>query len=73
MEFAEAEILPEKCCDCAEPDCGSCDCAMERWRPQRRDELLLRRRLKERALRRLEREIAGIDRELAALDGHDPR
>lgn len=49
-------------------DCGSCDYAGERWQLSRRDELTLLKKGKLKAIERLQREIAAIDKELASLE-----
>lgn len=47
-------------------DCGSCDHGGERFYLSHKDELLLAKKGKEKMIERLQREIAEIDRELAA-------
>lgn len=67
MEWLEADPLPQECPSCKEKDCYSCDIAGKRWYLSRKDELLLRRKMLLKAVDRMERQIADIERELDAL------
>ena len=49
-------------------DCGSCEHGGERFYLSRKDELLLAKKSRQKAIERLQREIAEIDRELAATE-----
>ena len=51
MDFIEATPLPTECRCCQEPDCYSCDHASKRWTLSKKQELLLLRKLKEKAIR----------------------
>ena len=63
MEWLEADPLPAVCRQCKE-DCYNCDHAGERWILSRTDELRVRRKMLEKAILRMQRQIAEIDREL---------
>ena len=47
-------------------DCGSCDYALDRFYLSREDELRLRKKGLQKAIERLQRQIAEIDRELGS-------
>ena len=68
MEWIEANPLPAVCQNCQEDDCYNCDYAGERWTLSKADELRVRRKGLLKAIERLQREIAEIDRELAATE-----
>ena len=57
MDFIEATPLPTECRCCQEPDCYSCD-----------QELLLLRKLKEKAILRFKRQIEEIDYQIAMME-----
>jgi len=67
MEYIEVSPLPKACQDCHEPDCYECDCAGERWVLPKKQELLLQKKMKEQAIRRFQRQIEEIDKQLAML------
>lgn len=67
MEYIEVSPLPSVCVDCQEPDCAECDFAGERWILPPKQELLLQRKKKEMAIRRLQRQIQEIDKKIAML------
>ena len=67
MEYIEVSPLPKACQDCHEPDCYECDYAGERWVLPKKQELLLQKKMKEQAIRRLQRQIEEIDKQLAML------
>ena len=71
MEWLEANPLPVVCENCEEEDCYNCDHAGERWYLSERDELLLQKKAKEQAIRRLQRQIQEIDNKLAALENNE--
>ena len=48
-------------------DCGSCDYALDRFYLSREDELRVKKKGLEKAIERLQRQIADIDAELEAL------
>lgn len=66
MEYHEVSPLPAVCKDCQEEDCYNCD--NDRWKLSPADELRLRKKLKQKAIEQMEREIAEIDRQLAELE-----
>jgi len=68
MEWIEKNPLPTECQGCAEEDCYNCDMAGERWYLTEVDELRLRRRSLERAIERMQRQIAEIDDKLAQIE-----
>ena len=68
MEWIEANPLPAVCQNCQEEECYNCDYAGERWTLSKADELRVRRKGLLKAIERLQREIAEIDRELAATE-----
>ena len=49
-------------------DCGSCDYALDRFYLSREDELRLRKKGLEKAIERLQRQIAEIDKELEGVE-----
>ena len=67
MNDMEKEQLPPVCRQCREPDCWECDYAGMRWEQSQRERLMHARKLKESAIARYQRQIAEIDRQLAAL------
>ena len=67
MEYIEVSPLPKACQDCHEPDCYECDYAGERWVLPKKQELLLQKKMKEQAIRRFQRQIEEIDKQLAML------
>lgn len=67
MEYIEVSPLPKACQDCHEPDCYECDYAGERWVLPKKQELLLQKKTKEQAIRRFQRQIEEIDKQLAML------
>ena len=71
IEYIEADPLPLVCQQCKEQYCDECDHAGERWYLSERDELLLQKKAKEQAIRRLQRQIQEIDNKLAALENNE--
>ena len=69
LNYKERNPLPPICVNCQEEDCYECDYALDRWELDPADELRLRKKLKQRAIERMEREIAEIDRQLVELEG----
>ena len=67
MEYIEVSPLPKACQDCHEPDCYECDYAGERWVLPKKQELLLQKKMKEQAIRRFQRQIEEIDKQIAML------
>ena len=70
IEYIEVNPIPEICQECEAnggDDCGSCDHAGERWILSREDELWLKRKLKIKAIQRLQSELSAIDTELADI------
>jgi len=67
MEYLERNPLPEVCKHCTD-DCYACDHAGERWYLSEIDSLKLKRKLKEQAISRFQREIAEIDARIALLE-----
>ena len=49
-------------------DCGSCDYALDRFYLSREDELRLRKKGLQKAIERLQRQIAEIDKELEGVE-----
>ena len=47
-------------------DCGSCDYGLDRFHYSREDELRIRKKALQKAIERLQRQIAEIDKELAS-------
>ena len=68
MDFIEAIPLPTECRCCQEPDCYSCDHASKRWTLSKKQELLLLRKLKEKAILRFKRQIEEIDYQIAMME-----
>ncbi len=64
-DYVEAFPLPVCCEKCNDYDCYECEHASERWLISTRRELELKKKLKEKAIARFQREIAEIDRQLA--------
>lgn len=64
MEWLEEYPIPDECKDCQEEECYNCDAAGKRWTLSNEDALRTRRALMIRAMKRLERQIAAIDKEL---------
>lgn len=64
MQWHETDPIPEECRNCTEVDCYNCDIAGQRWILSREDKLRTDRMLKARAIERLKRQVAAIDREL---------
>lgn len=67
IEFIEVEPLPKACIDCKD-DCGSCENAGERWYLSKKNQLIIKRKYKIKAVERLLREINQIDAELEVLE-----
>ena len=67
MEYKEVSPLPAICENCQEEECYNCDYALDRWQLSPADELRSKRKLKEQALKRIKKEIAEIDRQLAKI------
>ena len=67
MKWLEIDPLPEACQVCRENECYNCDTAGKRWVLSKEDDLQTRRALKLRAIERLQKEIAEIDKELRIL------
>lgn len=63
MEYRETRPLPAVCQQCKE-DCYNCDHAGERWMLSRKDELRVKRKMLEKAILRMQRQIQVIDQEL---------
>ena len=61
MDFIEATPLPTECRCCQKTDCYNCDHASKRWTLSKKQELLLLRKLKEKAILRFKRQIEEID------------
>lgn len=72
MEWIETKELPAACLSCKEGDCYNCDTAGQRWSLSAKDELLLRRKALLKAMERLQRQLAEIDREISLLSGDGP-
>lgn len=68
MDFIEATPLPTECRCCQERDCYSCDHASKRWTLSKKQELLLLRKLKEKAILRFKRQIEEIDYQIAMME-----
>ena len=67
IEYIEADPLPEVCNNCNE-DCGSCDNAGWRWHLSEKDRLILERKGKAQAIKRLIREIERLDAEIEVIE-----
>ncbi len=72
MEWIEESVLPEVCRSCREVECYNCDAAGQRWALTEEKELQARKRMMERAIKRLERKIAEIDVQLRRLHEQKP-
>ena len=68
MKWIETKTLPRACIGCQEKDCYNCDVAGERWIFSQRDNLRVRRKGLLKAMERMQRELAEIDRELSILE-----
>ena len=68
LNYTERNPLPPVCEGCEEEDCYNCDYALDRMELSPIDELRLMKKLKERAIERLQRQIAEIDKKLAEFD-----
>ena len=70
IEYIEVNPIPEICQECEDKggdDCGSCDYAGLRWILPREEELWMKRKLKIKAIQRLQSELSMIDTELAEI------
>lgn len=67
MRWIEANPLPVECNGCTQQTCYNCDNAGRRLFLSKKDELLMRRRMLEKAILRAERQIEEIDKELANI------
>ena len=68
MDFIEATPHPTECRCCQKKDCYSCDHASKRWTLSKKQELLLLRKLKEKAILRFKRQIEEIDYQIAMME-----
>ena len=68
MDFIEATPLPTECRCCQKTDCYICDHASKRWTLSKEQELLLLRKLKEKAILRFKRQIEEIDYQIAMME-----
>lgn len=68
MKWTEVDPMPEECKVCREEDCYNCDVAGKRWELSREDKLRTDRTLKIQAIRRLQQQVAEIDRQLRELE-----
>ena len=68
MDFIEATPLPTECRCCQKTDCYNCDHASKRWTLSKKQELLLLRKLKEKAILRFKRKIEEIDYQIAMME-----
>ena len=71
MDFIEATPLPTECRCCQKTDCYNCDHASPDWLlvyQYREQELLLLRKLKEKAILRFKRQIEEIDYQIAMME-----
>ena len=57
MEWLEANPLPVECGECQEDECYNCDIVGKRWHLSEEDELLIQRRLREKASERLQKKM----------------
>ena len=71
LTYIENKELPEACFNCQEEDCYNCDIAGERWILPEIEELRITRKLKEKAIARLQREISIIDKRIAELSAEE--
>lgn len=67
MNWLEVSPLPDECQECPEEDCYNCDVAGHRWVLTKEDELRTRRKMLEKAVERLQRQIREIDKALEQL------
>ena len=67
IEYIEADPISEVCNGCND-DCGSCENAGLRWYLSKKDELIISRKGKAQAVKRLLREIARIDAEIEVIE-----
>ncbi len=67
MGIYKIQPVPKCCVDCTEAECYNCDYALARWSAGRKFELESTRKLKLRAIARLQRQIAEIDWELEQI------
>ena len=67
MKWLEVSPLPDECHECQEEDCYNCDIAGHRWVLAKEDELRTRRKMLEKAVERLQRQIREIDDALEQL------
>ena len=68
MDFIEATPLPTECRCGQKTDCYNCDHASKRWTLSKKQELLLLRKLKEKAILRFKRQIEEIDYQIAMME-----
>lgn len=68
MEWKEVTPLPNECQNCQEEECYNCDTAGKQWQLSEVDELRVRRKGLEKAVERLQRQIAAIDERLAEIE-----
>lgn len=68
MDFIEATPLPTECRCCQKTDCYNCDHASKRWTLSKKQELLLLRKLKEKAILHFKRQIEEIDYQIAMME-----
>lgn len=66
IEYLEADPVPEVCKNC-DDDCYYCDYGGLRWRLTERALLVLKRKSKARAVKKLLQEIERIDAEIEGL------
>lgn len=67
LEYRQTIQLPPECNNCQELDCGECPVAGKRWELTAKCRLELQRKLKLKAIERLNREITEIDKQLSEL------
>ena len=67
-KIIEATPLPTECRCCQKTDCYNCDHASKRWTLSKKQELLLLRKLKEKAILRFKRQIEEIDYQIAMME-----
>lgn len=67
MEYIENSVAPAACIECDAKDCYECDHAGERWQLTELSKLLLKRKAKENAIKRLQQEIMQLDREIKTI------
>ncbi len=73
MEWIEVQPLPQACVECEEEDCGNCDTAGERWGLSEKSELLVRKKAAQKAIERILRDLADIDRRLEQLNATEQK